>query len=277
MDTQYLRQLFGLEGQVIVITGGSGVLCGAMARSVARLGAQVVVMSRTLASLQTVVDDITAQGGAAVAVATDVTSKEQLAVAAEQVLSRFGRVDALINGAGGGHKLATTSPELSFFDLSDAAIRQVFELNFMGTLFPCQVFGRIMANQGTGNIINLASMSSIRSLTRVLAYSASKAAIKNYTEWLAVHMAQNYAPNIRVNAIAPGFFLTHLNRELLMNIETNVPTKRGQDILDHTPMGRYGVPDDLIGAIIWLLSPSSAFVTGTTVAVDGGFSAFSGV
>jgi len=173
--------------------------------------------------------------------------------------------------------MATTAPDRSFFDLPADALRAVFDLNLLGTLFPCQIFGRLMAEQGEGVILNITSMAAFRPLTRIPAYSAAKAGVSNFTRWLAVHMAQEYAPRIRVNAIAPGFFLTEQNRFLLTDRESGELTARGETIIAHTPMGRFGRPEDLLGAALWLLSPASAFVTGVVVPVDGGFSAFGGV
>jgi len=192
-------------------------------------------------------------------------------------LGQFGRVDILINGAGGNRKRATTSPDLAFFDLPADAIQWVFSLNFIGTLLPSQVFGRLMAEQEHGVILNVSSMNAFRPLTRIPAYSAAKAAVSNFTQWLAVHMAQEYSPRIRVNAIAPGFFLTEQNRFLLTDEQTGELTLRGKTIIAHTPMGHFGDPEDLIGTVLWLLSPGAKFVTGIVVPVDGGFSAFSGV
>jgi len=193
------------------------------------------------------------------------------------VLGAYQRVDILINGAGGNKKQATTGAESSFFDLPADAVQWVFNLNFIGTLLPSQVFGKLMAAQKDGNIINISSMNSFRPLTRVPAYSAAKAAISNFTQWLAVHINQEYSPNIRVNALAPGFFLTEQNRFLMTDEKTGELTPRGKAVIGHTPMNRFGDPADLAGTVIWLLSPASSFVTGVVVPIDGGFSAFSGV
>jgi len=277
MSADYLEQLFGLTGQVAVITGGSGVLCREMGRALARAGARVALLARQQPPLQAVADHIMAQGGQALALPADVLDPASLAVARDAVLARWGRVDILINGAGGNHEQATTSPDLSFFDLPPEAVQWVFNLNFLGTLLACQAFGRVMAQTGVGAILNISSMNAFRPLTRVPAYSAAKAAVSNFTHWLAVHMAQEYSPRIRVNALAPGFFLTEQNRFLLTDEVTGQLTQRGQTIVDHTPMGRLGEPADLIGATIWLLSPAASFVTGIVVPVDGGFSAYSGV
>ena len=192
-------------------------------------------------------------------------------------MERFNRLDFLINGAGGNKKEATTRSDLSFFELTPEAIRAVFDLNFMGTLLPSQAFGRVLAEQGEGVILNISSINTFRPLTKIPAYSAAKAAVTNFTQWLAVHMSQEYSDKIRVNAIAPGFFLTEQNRFLLTDEATGNLTPRGRTIVDHTPMARFGNPEDLIGTVLWLLSPGAAFVHGIVVAVDGGFSAFSGV
>jgi len=207
----------------------------------------------------------------------DVLNRESVTRTAEDVASHLGKLDCLVNGAGGNKPAATTSNELRFFDLPAEALRWVFELNILGTILPCQAFGKIMASQGYGAILNISSMNSFRPLTRIPAYSAAKAAVSNFTQWLAVHMAQEYSPRIRVNAVAPGFFLTNQNRFLLTDKDTGGLTARGKSIMAHTPMARFGEPQDLFGSVLWLLSPASEFVTGVVVPVDGGFSAYSGV
>jgi len=277
MEQEYLSSLFGLPGKVAVVTGGGGVLCGAMSRAVSHAGAKVAVLDLFQEAAQKVVDGIHADGGEAVAIRCDVLDKASVEAAAQAVLAAFGRVDVLINGAGGNKRQATTAPDLAFFDLPAVAVLWVFNLNFVGTLLPSQVFGRLMAEQGEGIILNVSSMNAFRPLTRIPAYSAAKAAVSNFTQWLAAHMAQEYSPQIRVNAIAPGFFLTEQNRFLLTEESTGQLTARGRTIIDHTPMGRFGDPEDLLGTVLWLLSPASAFVTGVVVPIDGGFSAFSGV
>jgi len=277
MDAEFVWDLFGLEGKVAVVTGGGGVLCGAMSRALGRLGAKVAVLDLFPAAAQEVASDIQAIGGEASAIQCDVLDRASIESAAREVLNRYGRVDVLINGAGGNKREATTSTDLAFFDLPADAVRWVFDLNVLGTLLPSQVFGRLMAEQGAGAILNVASMNAFRPLTRIPAYSAAKAAVSNFTQWLAVHMAQEYSASIRVNAIAPGFFLTEQNRFLLTDEQTGELTPRGRTITEHTPMGRFGDPDDLIGTTLWLLSSASDFVTGVVVPVDGGFSAFSGV
>jgi len=207
----------------------------------------------------------------------DVLDRQSMEDSLKEVNDHFGSVDFLINAAGGNHPEATTNKELPFFDLPSEAVKWVFNLNFLGTFLPCQVFGQSMAANGQGVILNISSMSAFEPLTRVPAYSAAKAAISNFTQWLAVHMAQEYSSNIRVNALAPGFFLTKQNRFLLTEADTGELTSRGKTIIEHTPQGRFGDPEDLLGAVLWLLSPASEFVTGVVLPVDGGFSAFSGV
>jgi NAD(P)-dependent dehydrogenase (short-subunit alcohol dehydrogenase family) len=277
MNPTYLSQLFDLQDTVAVVTGGGGVLCGTMSQALALAGSKVAVLDIFPEAAQKMVDVIHSEGGEALSVYCDVLDKASIEKAAEVILEQFGRDDILINGAGGNKKEATTTPDLALFDLPSEAIQWVFNLNFLGTLLPCQIFGKIMVEQGQGVILNTSSMNAFQPLTRIPAYSAAKAAVSNFTQWLAVHMAQEYSPDIRVNAIAPGFFLTDQNRFLLTDAETGELTPRGKTIIDHTPQGRFGSPEDLLGAIFWLLSPASKFVTGVVVPVDGGFSAFSGV
>ena len=277
MNKESLSQLFNPQDSVAVLTGGGGVLCATMSKALALTGARIAVLDINLEAAQEVADEIQVNGGDAISVQCDVLDKISVEMAAQTVLNEFGRVDFLVNGAGGNKKEATTSPELSFFDLPQDALQWVFNLNFIGTLLPSQVFGKIMVEQGAGAILNISSMSAFQPLTRIPAYSAAKAAVSNFTQWLAVHIAQEYSPQIRVNALAPGFFLTEQNRFLLTEVETGKLTPRGQTIIDHTPQGRFGDPEDLLGAMFWLLSPASQFVTGVVVPVDGGFSAFSGV
>ncbi len=264
---------FDLQGKIAVVTGGAGVLCAAMCRELAAAGAKVAVLDLRVEPAETLAAEL---GNGAVGIACDVLDKASVAAAAQKVLAAFGRVDILINGAGGNKPQATTNPEQSFFDLPADALRWVFDLNLMGSILPSQVFGKQMAAQKSGVILNISSMNAFRPLTRIPAYSAAKAGVSNFTQWLAVHMAQEYSPEIRVNAIAPGFFVGDQNRRLLLNEDGSL-TPRGQQIMSHTPMGRFGVPEDLLGTVLWLVSPASAFVTGIVVPVDGGFSAFSGV
>lgn len=269
--------LFDLSGKVAVLTGAGGVLIGAMARELAARGVRVAALDLSLELAERTADEIRQAGGEALAVQANVLEPASLKAAAGAVVARWGRVDVLINGAGGNRKDATVSPDLAFFDLPPEALRFVMDLNLLGTILPSQVFGRLMAERREGVIVNISSMSANRALTRVLGYSAAKAAVNNFTQWLAVHLAQDCAPGLRVNAIAPGFFETAQNKFLLRDEKTGELTERGRKIIDHTPMGRFGVPADLLGALVWLLSPSASFVTGIVVPVDGGFSAFSGV
>jgi NAD(P)-dependent dehydrogenase (short-subunit alcohol dehydrogenase family) len=273
----YLQPMFSLQGQTALVTGGSGQLGKALALALARAGAKVAVLGRRLEPCQRVVEAIQVDGGKALAVACDVLDRAALEQVAAEITSTFGPVDILVNGAGGNQPQVTTTVERTFFDLDFQAVEQVMAANFSGALQCCQVFGRVMAERGQGCIVNIASMSSFRPMTRVPVYSAAKAALVNFTQWLAVYMAQEYSPHIRVNALAPGFFLTDQNRYLLLDAQTGGPTPRTHSILAHTPMGRLGTPDDLPGTLLWLVSPAAAFVTGIVVPVDGGFSAFSGV
>ncbi|MCS6772294.1 MAG: SDR family oxidoreductase [Kiritimatiellae bacterium] len=268
--------LFDISGRVALMTGAGGVLMRSLAVELGRRGVKVAALGRTPDKLETVVREIREAGGEAVAVPGDVLQPDSMQAAVAMTISRFGAVDFLVNGAGGNQPAATTSAERTFFDLPPDALRNVVDLNLLGTIIPCQIVGRHMAERGQGVILNVSSMSAIRPLTRVVGYGAAKAALDNFTRWLAVHLAQTYSAAIRVNAIAPGFFLTEQNRFLLTQPDGGL-TDRGRQILAHTPMNRFGAPEDLLGAAIWLLSPASRFVTGTVVAVDGGFSAYSGV
>jgi NAD(P)-dependent dehydrogenase (short-subunit alcohol dehydrogenase family) len=268
---------FDVTGQVVAVTGGGGILCSAMAKMLAAHGAKVAVIDLFEDKAKQIADEITGEGGQAIHVRCDVLDRGSIQQACDTVLNAFGRVDSLINGAGGNKKEATTAPDLSFFDLPADALKWVFNLNIIGTILPSQIFGKVMAEQRKGNILNLSSMSAFRPLTKVLAYSAAKAGVSSFTMWLAVHISQNYSTEIRVNALAPGFFLTEQNRFLLTDEKTGQPTQRGRQIIDHTPMGRYGQPEDLLGTVLWLLSPASAFVHGAVIPVDGGFAAYSGV
>jgi NAD(P)-dependent dehydrogenase (short-subunit alcohol dehydrogenase family) len=261
----------------VAITGGAGILGGEMACMLVGCGANVAILDRDPALADRLMDRLGCGPGCSVVVYGDVLKPETLAQAEESIRAEFGPVDTLINAAGGNNPRATTSAELPFFDIPKEAFSFVTDLNLIGTVIPCQAFGRGMAERGEGVILNISSMSAFQPLTRVPAYSAAKAAISNFTQWLAVHIAQEYSPEIRVNALAPGFFLTEQNRFLLTEEETGELTPRGRTIIEHTPMGRFGDPEDLLGTVLWLLSPASSFVTGIVVPIDGGFSAFSGV
>jgi NAD(P)-dependent dehydrogenase (short-subunit alcohol dehydrogenase family) len=272
-----ISEYFDLNGQVAVITGGGGVLCAEMAYALGKAGATIVLLDIGEEAMGRVASKLEEMGVDHLAIKTDVLKKASIEQAAEKTFDRFGRIDILINGAGGNKPTATTGPDKSFFDLPEDAIKWVFDLNFMGTFLPCQVFGRYFASQKSGNIINISSMNAFTPLTRIPAYSAAKSAVSNFTQWLAVHMSQNYSTDIRVNAIAPGFLLTDQNRFLLTKESDGSLTERGQTIIDHTPAARFGSPGDLVSSILWLTAPASKFVHGIVVPIDGGFSAFSGV
>lgn len=272
-----MSNLFDVSGKTVAITGGGGVLCAGIAHHLAAAGMHVAVLDLKLDAAEEVAKSIQRAGGQAVAVGCNVLQRDSVERAAIRCEQLLGRVDCLINGAGGNHPSATTGQDKPFFDMPHDAFNKVLELNITGTVLPCMVFAKPMAERGEGNILNVASMNAYRPLTRIPAYSAAKSGVKNFTEWLAVHMCQEYSKEIRVNAIAPGFLLTNQNRFLLTDKDTGELTPRGKSIIDHTPMGRYGDPDDLYGTVSWLLSDASKFVTGITVPIDGGFSAFSGV
>jgi NAD(P)-dependent dehydrogenase (short-subunit alcohol dehydrogenase family) len=269
---------FDLSGKIAVVTGATGVLCSAICHGLADAGANLVVIARNQDKIDTLVKELTEKGIEAIGVSADVLDKPALQSAAEKVKETFGRIDILINGAGGNRSDATTMPnERSFFDLPEDALRWVFDLNFVGAVLTSQVFAKMMVEQKSGVILNMSSMASYQPMTRVIAYSGAKAAINNFTQWLAVYMALEHSEQIRVNAVAPGFFLGEQNRYLLIDKDTGNLTQRGQQIIDHTPMNRFGDPDDLVGTVIWLVSDASRFVTGIVVPVDGGFMAYKGV
>ncbi len=277
MNLNELSQLYNFSGQTAVITGGTGVLGGEIACALVGCGANVVVLDRNPNLPDALKKPMDAGPGKYMVAYADVLDRTLLENARQTIEEAFGDIHILVNGAGGNHPQATTNPERSFFDLPREALDFVFDLNLVGTILPSQVFGQAMAARGEGVILNISSMSAFTPLTRIPAYSAAKAGVSNFTQWLAVHMAQEYSPHIRVNAVAPGFFLTKQNRFLLTDEQTGELTARGRKIIDHTPMGRFGKPEDLLGTVLWLLSPASAFVTGIVVPVDGGFSAYSGV
>jgi NAD(P)-dependent dehydrogenase (short-subunit alcohol dehydrogenase family) len=253
------------------------VLCGAFACALADCGAKIAVLDREPQRAEPWNDRLVRAGNPFLIEFCDVLDKVSIERAFAKISTELGSVDCLINGAGGNHPQATTRADLSFFDLPADALKSVFDLNIIGTILPSQIAGRLKADQEDGAIVNISSMNALRPLTRIPAYSAAKAGVSNFTQWLAVHMAQEYSPRIRVNAVAPGFFLTDQNRFLLLDADTGELTPRGKAILSHTPAGRFGDPDDLIGCVLWLLSEAAGFVTGTVIPVDGGFQAFSGV
>ncbi len=277
MNLDELTKMYDMTGKTVVVTGGAGILGGEIACALVGCNANVAIMDRDPALADRLMDRLKSPVGRAIVVYGDVLDPEALRKSAETILHEFGSVDFLINAAGGNHPKATTDAERSFFDLPPEALRWVFDLNIIGTMLPSQVFGKQMAERGQGGIVNISSMNAFRPLTRIPAYSAAKAGVSNFTQWLAVHMAQEYSPNIRVNAIAPGFFITNQNRFLLTDQKTGDLTARGKAVIDHTPLRRFGVPEDLLGTVLWLLSPASAFVSGVIVPIDGGFSAYSGV
>jgi len=275
-----------LENKSIVITGGGGILCGEMAKTLARQKANISILDLDEKKANAVADAIKKEGGNAVGISCNVLSKESIADARNLVTEKFGTCDILINGAGGNHPKGTTSKthlelddlsaseELTtFFDLDPKGIEFVFNLNFLGTLLPTQEFAKDMVKKPDGSIVNISSMNAFTPLTKIPAYSAAKAAVSNFTQWLAVHFSK---VNIRVNALAPGFFLTDQNRTLLTTEDGSL-TPRGNQIISQTPMAKFGTPQDLDGALIWLCSDSSSFVTGVVIPIDGGFSAYSGV
>lgn len=275
MTPHDLQQFYNFTGKTLVITGGSGVLGSEMVVAFAGLGANIAVLSRSGSLSAETADQVKDAPGQVIAIRADVLQREALLEAEAVIRQRFGPTDILINAAGGNVNAASTHTQ-SFFDIPEEALRYAADLNLLGTVLPSQIFGRGMAERKEGVIINVSSMAAFRPLSKIVAYSIAKAGVSNFTQWLAVHMALEYSPNIRVNAIAPGFFVTHQNRAALTNPDGS-PSARGEAILAHTPMRRFGQPEDLIGAMLWLASPLAAFVTGTVVAVDGGFSAYSGV
>ena len=271
--------LFSLKGKKAVLLGGGGILGAEMAKGLLNAGADVAICDLDPVRAQIVIDAVAKEGSTAKAYKIDAMDIESIKSAAEAIFKDFGRVDILVNAVGGNMKAATTSEDVSFFDLDGNVLDKVVKLNLMGgAILPSQVFGREMVkNEEGGVIINISSMNAIRPLTRIPGYSAAKAAVSNFTQWLATDLARQYGEKVRVNAIAPGFFLTEQNRYLLTYQETGELTPRGRTILEHTPMGRFGQPEELVGTLIWLCSEASKFVTGIVVPVDGGFSAFSGV
>jgi NAD(P)-dependent dehydrogenase (short-subunit alcohol dehydrogenase family) len=276
-----LRRLFALDGRVAVVTGATGTLGGAMALGLAQAGARVGVLGRRLERAEAVVEAIRRAGGQAESLSADVLRSEQLRAARDTVVDRWGAIDILVNAAGGNVPAATLGDDAAIFDLPEEALREVFDLNLLGTVLPSQVFGEAMAERPDGTdahgcIVNVSSMAAQRALTRVVGYSAAKAAVENFTRWLAVELARKHGDGLRVNAISPGFFLGEQNRAMLVD-DDGTPTARGATILRHTPAARFGDPDDLLSTLIWLCGSGASFVTGVVVPVDGGFGAFGGV
>lgn len=267
----------GLNGKVAVITGAGGAICGAIARALSAHGASVAIWDLAADAGRRQAQAIKAAGGRALGVPCNVLDRSSVERAARTTCKAFKTVDILINGAGGSRKEATTAPDRPFFDIAPKALMATVALNYASAVYPCQVIGKIFAGKKCGVILNIASIAGMRPLTCAIGYSNGKAALINFTQWLAVHMAREYSPQIRVNALAPGFVLTEQNRFLLINAKTGLPTERGRQIVRHVPMGRLAEPEEMVGAALWLVSDSARFVTGAIVPVDGGFTAISGV
>lgn len=278
-DARFLDGLYALSGKVAVVTGATGVLGGAMARGLSRAGAHVGVLGRRKERAEEVAADLSRAGAEAMALPADVLDRGQLVTARDAALGRWGRIDVLLNAAGGNVPGAIVGEEDSFFELSQEALDKVLDLNLLGTVLPTQVFGEAMVRgdgEAEGSIVNVSSMAAQRPLTRVVGYAAAKAAVENLTRWLAAELARKHGSGLRVNAVAPGFFIGDQNRDLLVGEDGSL-TQRGQTILEHTPAGRFGEPEDLVGAVVWLCGPGARFVNGVVIPVDGGFSAFGGV
>ena len=267
---------FSLKDKVILVTGGTGILGDAFIKGIAAAGGIVGILGRNEKVAQERADAVNANGGQAIALITDVMKETDLIAARDKVMDKFGRIDGLVNGAGGNMPGGVIQPDQDIFTMNMDGMRQVMDLNLWGTLIPTQVFGEVMAKGGKGSIVNISSMASQQAITKVLGYSMAKAAVDSYTKWFAVEAANRYGDAIRMNAIAPGFFLTEQNRTLLTQPDGSY-TERGNLVVKNTPFKRFGHADELIGALVWLLSDASAFVTGTVINVDGGFSVFSGV
>lgn len=268
--------IFSLQGKKIAFSGATGVLGHTMALHLAQEGAELLILGRSPEKVSELVSEINSKGGKAWGYYADVTDEDSLKKMAEVIEAQHGRIDTLINSAGGNMPGAVIRPDQNFLDLDTASLRKVIDLNYLGTVLPIKALLPLMLKNGHGNILNISSMAATRPMTRVMGYSSAKAAIDNLTKWLSVELAHKHGPTFRVNAIAPGFFLTEQNRTLLTEADGSL-TQRGNQINTHTPMNRFGKPEDLLGALQWLCSDASAFVTGTIVAVDGGFSAYSGV
>jgi NAD(P)-dependent dehydrogenase (short-subunit alcohol dehydrogenase family) len=277
MNRDDLMAMYDFAGKTFAVTGGAGALGSDVVVALAGCGANVMILDLRLGGVPVIKERCGEHASQVDACEVDVMNRDSLTAAGAAINDRFGPLYGLINAAGGNSPKATVSPTMSFFDIPEEGMRFVLDLNLLGTIMPCQILVKQMADKGEGVILNYSSMNALRPLTNIAAYSASKAGITNFTAWLAVHMAQNYSGKIRVNAIAPGFFIGEQNRFLMVDKETGGWTARGKRVIEHTPMGRFGVPEDLLGCVLWLLSPASSFVTGITVPVDGGFSAYAGV
>jgi NAD(P)-dependent dehydrogenase (short-subunit alcohol dehydrogenase family) len=272
----YLNSLFSLENKVAVVTGGTGVLGSAMVRALALAGAKVAIVGRRKNVADDLAREIEKEGGTAIGVSADVLDAQQLVEARKNIIDKFGSINILVNGAGGNMPGATIPPDKNFLDLKIDEFKKVVDLNLTGSVLPTQIFGEPMMAAKSGCIINISSMAAYLPITRVVGYSAAKAAISNFTQWLAVEVAKKFGEGIRVNAIAPGFFLTEQNRTLLTTSDGGL-TDRGKSVINQTPFGRFGKPDELASTLIWLCSDGAKFVSGVVVAVDGGFSSYAGV
>ncbi len=272
-----MQNIFSLEGKVIVVTGGTGILGNSFINGIVEAGGAVGILGRNKEVAEERAEVINNNGGKAIALVADVMDEEQLVEAKDKCLEAFGKIDGLVNGAGGNQPEGVLTPDQDIFKINMAGMKKVMDLNLWGTLIPTQIFGEAIAANGGGSIVNISSMNSKRAITRVLGYNMGKAAVDCYTQWFAVELANRYGDKIRMNALAPGFFLTEQNRYLLTKKEEGGYTERGEKAIRQTPFNRFGNPDELKGAIVWLLSDASKFVTGTMLCVDGGFSIFGGV
>lgn len=271
-----MENKFSLAGKVIIVTGGTGILGNAFIKGIVEAGGAVGILGRNEQVAEERAAAINAAGGQAIALIADAMDEAQLIAAKDKILAKFGRIDGLVNGAGGNMPDGVLQPEEDLFAMKLDGMKKVADLNLWGTLIPTQIFGREIAKTGRGSIVNISSMNSKSAVTKVLGYNMGKAAVDCYTQWFAVELANRYGDAIRMNALAPGFFLTEQNRNLLTKPEGGY-TPRGESVIRNTPFKRFGHPDELIGALVWLLSDASAFVTGSMICVDGGFSVFSGV
>ncbi|MCF8362968.1 MAG: SDR family oxidoreductase [Prolixibacteraceae bacterium] len=272
----YLEKLFNLDGKVAVLTGGGGVLASEIGGGLAKAGVKIVFLDINEEAAINAAKEIERQGGTAIGLKTNVLDMDALKETRQLILDKFGKIDLLLNAAGGNMPGANITPDKTVFDLDIGDLDKVTDLNFKGTVLPSIVFGEVMASQKSGNIINISSMAAMQSITMVLGYSAAKAAVSNFTSWMAMELSMKYEGSVRVNAIAPGFFVTHQNRAVLLNEDGSL-TERSNKVIANTPMGRFGEASELIGAVLYLASDSASFVTGVVLPVDGGFSSFSGV
>lgn len=271
-----MENIFSLNEKAIVVTGGTGILGEAFVKGIVQAGGSVGLLGRNEKIANQRVEEIQKQGGKAIALIADVNNQEQLLIAREKMLTEFGKIDGLVNAAGGNIPEAIIQPDQDLFQLNLSALQEVMQLNLFGSILPTQIFGEAIKNVGSGSIVNISSVVSQIAVTKVLGYSLAKASIDTYTQWFAVELARRFGDSIRINSIAPGFFLTEQNKSLLTNADGSL-NERSKSIIQNTPFHRFGNPDELVGALVWLLSDASKFVTGTKITVDGGFTSFSGV